>query len=219
MRLLDLFCGAGGASMGYFMAGFEVVGVDINPQPNYPFEFIKADALEVDLSGFDAYAASPPCQGYSITKHLNPDKFYPQLIYPVRDRLRATGKPFVIENVEQAKGYLYDPVTLCGSSFGLRVRRHRVFETSGFKVPEVPCNHGWQQRHKPYKIYQSASRGGERASGIVPVHGGNQLIGGNERFYKSVAMGIDWMTPEELNEAIPPVYTFHIGKALMKKLI
>jgi DNA (cytosine-5)-methyltransferase 1 len=217
-RLLDLFCKAGGASMGYHMAGFEVVGVDKEPQPNYPFEFIKADALTVDLSGFDAYAASPPCQGYSITQFQHPGKFHPQLIYPVRDRLRATGKPYVIENVELARDYMYDPVTLCGSSFGLRVRRHRVFETSGFRIPQLACNHAWQNRHKPYRLHLSEGRGGERQSGMVPVYGGNQMVGGNEKFYKSVAMGIDWMDPDELNEAIPPAYTLHIGKALMKQL-
>lgn len=148
--------------MGYHMAGFEVVGVDKEPQPNYPFKFIQADALTFPLDGYDAIAASPPCQGYSVTKHLHPGKFHPQLIYPVRDRLRAAGVPYVIENVELAAAYMYDPVTLCGSSFGLRCRRHRVFETSGFKIPEVPCNHEWQNRHKPYRLHVSEDRGGER---------------------------------------------------------
>lgn len=217
-RLLDLFCKAGGTSMGYHMAGFDVTGVDIEPQPNYPFEFIKADALTFPLKGYDAYGASPPCQGYSNLQYRQ-DGFYSQLIYQVRERLRDTYAPFVIENVEPAKAYMYDPITLCGSSFALRCRRHRVFETN-FNLPPVPCEHAWQDKHQPYKVFVGRSREklGYRMSGTVPVHGGNQIVGGQELLLKSVALGIDWMTPEELNQAIPPVYTAYIGKHLMKVL-
>lgn len=120
-KLLDLFCGAGGAAMGYHRAGFEVTGIDINPQPHYPFKFIQADAMTYPLGGFDCYHASPPCQRYSIlTRGLHQDRIenYPDLIAPIRDRLLHTGKPYVIENVEGARKLLINPVKLCGTMFG-----------------------------------------------------------------------------------------------------
>ena len=126
-RLLDLFCGAGGAAMGYHRAGFEVVGVDIKPQPHFPFEFHQVDALTYTLDGFDAYHASPPCQRYScaVNLHNNRDS-HPDLIDIVRNILLKTGKHYVIENVPGSP--LINPTQLCGSAFGLRVRRHRLFE-------------------------------------------------------------------------------------------
>jgi DNA (cytosine-5)-methyltransferase 1 len=219
-KLLDLFACAGGASMGYHMAGFDVTGVDIEPRASYPFEHIAADALTVDLSGYDAYAASPPCQGYGRMRHREDASGYPLLIASIRERLESTGKPFVIENVEDAAWDMKAPVRLCGSSFGLRVRRHRLFETN-FPLTAPPCEHGWQDRYKPYKLYVGKSRTnglGYRESGIQPVYGGNHNVGGKSPFYKSVAMGIDWMPEEDLNEAIPPAYTRHIGAQLMQYL-
>ncbi len=142
MRILGLFCGAGGAAMGLHRAGFEVVGVDIKPQKNYPFEFHQADAMTYPLGDFDAYWASPPCQGYGIMRHLPwlKDKEYPMLIGGVREMLMATGKPYIIENV---KGAPLDGNYLCGLMFGLRVFRHRVFETSFFWLaPGHPGHHG-----------------------------------------------------------------------------
>lgn len=211
-RLLDLFCGAGGASMGYHMAGFDVTGVDIRDHPDYPFEFIRADALEVDLSGYDAIHASPPCQGYKASAYR-----WPRLIPDVRARLVPTGVPYVIENVPEAGREMISPVRLCGSSFGLRVRRHRMFECS-FPLTPVPCEHAWQDSHQPYRLHTARSKveAGFRMSGIQPVHGGNQNVGGNSLYLKSVAMGIDWMTEGDLNEAIPPAYTLHIGRQLFK---
>lgn len=221
-RLLDLFCGAGGAAMGYHMAGWEVVGVDIEPQPNFPFEFHQADAMTYPLDGFDAVHASPPCQGYSRLRHRQDASGYPQLIAPMRDRLNALLKPvipWVIENVEDARPEMRDPLMLCGSSFGLRVQRHRLFETSGGGAADSPaCEHAWQDRHKPYQIYVGPGRSGGkgyRESGCQPVYGGNHNVGGNSLFLKSVAMGIDWMTTEEINESIPPAYTRHIGAQMM----
>lgn len=202
--------------MGYHMAGFDVVGVDTEPQPNYPFKFIQADALTVDLDGYDAYSASPPCQGYSITRFTS-GRTDPHLIAPTRERLEATGKPYTIENVEQAKWDMRDPITLCGSSFGLRVRRHRLFECN-FAATSPACEHEWQDAHKPYMKHLTAARGGYHPTGVVPVYGANQLRGGRELHFKAIAMGIDWMTTHELNNAIPPVMTRHLGKELRKAL-
>jgi DNA (cytosine-5)-methyltransferase 1 len=216
-RLLDLFCGGGGASMGYRMAGWEVTGVDFDPQPNYPFKFIRADALTVPLDGYDAIVLSPPCQGYSRMAHRS-GRAYPMLIKPMRERLltEMPGTPYVIENVEDALPDLIDPVMFCGSSFGLRVRRHRLFETN-FELFGPGCDHSWQDDYKPYRLYTGKSRTnglGYRESGIQQVYGGNHNVGGRSHFLKSVAMGIDWMTETELNESIPPAYTRMIGRQL-----
>ena len=212
-RLLDLFCGAGGCAVGYARAGFEVVGVDVEPQPNYPFEFVQYDALDyLDQNGewvalgFSAVHASPPCQRW--TSRSNGD--HPDLIGAVRDRLRAIGPPFVIENVPAAP--LRSPVVLCGSSFGLRVRRHRAFEAS-FGIMAPPCSHATQP-----EIVTVTGGGPSPASFHRPAGGGP------DRKPKNVAdaadaMGIDWpMTRAELNEAIPPAYTEHIGAYLLRAL-
>ena len=143
MRLLDLFCGAGGAAMGYHRAGFEVVGVDIKPQPHYPFEFHQADALTYPLDGFDVIHASPPCQRWSMySRNLGTWESFPDLITPLRPLLRASGRPYVSENVEGAP---LTGIRLCGSAFGLPVlddrtylRRHRIFE-SNVDLWGAPC--------------------------------------------------------------------------------
>ena len=132
MKLLDLFCGAGGAAMGYHRAGFDdITGVDIKPMPRYPFKFIQGDALEylaAHGAEYDVIHASPPCQAYSIMQHANHmRKDHPDLVDSVRDALKQTGKPWIIENVPGAP--LIDPILLCGLSFGLRVIRHRLFES------------------------------------------------------------------------------------------
>lgn len=196
MRLLDLYCGAGGASAGYVKAGFEVVGVDLNPQPNYPYEFIQGDAIDFgfwNYTDFDAIHASPPCQRYSRMQniHKNWDK-HPDLVAPTRDLLRSTGLPYVIENVEGSP--LINPLMLCGSMFQLPIKRHRLFE-SNFPLPILmpACDHT--------NMYD-------------PYHGGEQARGEREKL--SAAMGIDWfMTRPEVREAIPPVYTQYIGEILM----
>jgi len=133
LRLLDLFCCAGGAGTGYHQAGFDVVGVDINQQLNYPFTFVCADALKLDpefIASFDAIHASPPCQSYSdLAKRNGNADDWPRLIEPVRELLIQTGLPYIIENVEGAP--LINPVILCGTMFpGLRVIRHRLFEAN-----------------------------------------------------------------------------------------
>lgn len=193
-RLLDLFCGAGGCAMGYHRAGFEVVGVDIEPQPNYPFEFVQADALEFVRPSswvfFDAIHASPPCQGYAnVTLWRGSQGDHERLIEPVRELLRQTGLPYVIENVRTKA--LRPCVVLCGSMFGLPIRRHRGFETSWNQSPMVlACHH--------------------QASDLAFEHKG-------ERAYAD-AMGCDWMTAREAREAIPPAYTEHVGGYLMAEL-
>lgn len=206
-RLLDLFCGAGGAAMGYHRAGFDVIGVDINPQPNYPFKFIQGDALDVANGGLPTFAAvhaSPPCQRYS-TMTADVDK-HPDLVGPIRELLVASGLPYVIENVPQAP--LVGPVTLCGSAFGLRVRRHRAFESNAALIG-TECYHAEQGR--PVGVY-----------GQHPDRRQHFRPDGTQRGTKATtlghgrrAMGIDWMTWPELAESIPPAYTEYIGRQLL----
>jgi DNA (cytosine-5)-methyltransferase 1 len=216
-KLLDLFCCAGGAGMGYYRAGFNVVGVDINPQPNYPFEFHRADALEfVRERGreFDVIHASPPCQHFSTVsgkakKHHGAR--HPDLLAPTREALRAADRPYVIENVEAAP--LEGPIVLCGSSFGLDLRRHRKFE-SNVTLTSSGCDHGWQTP-RFRSLDGRMVRAGKLAS-VVGVHGNINYAG--EFPLRCRAMGIDWMSNAELVEAIPPAYTEYIGRQLMTHL-
>src|SRR5262252_358856 len=152
-RLLDLFCGAGGAAMGYWRAGFDVTGVDVVPQPSYPFTFVQADALAYPLDGFDAVHASPPCQAYSVATGNARRGDHVDLYEPVRRRLEASGLPWVIENVIGAP--YRQGVVLCGSMFGLRVRRHRNFEAS-FLMLAPACDHATQGR--PLGVYGAGGR-------------------------------------------------------------
>ncbi len=207
-RLLDLFCGAGGAAMGYHRAGFEVVGVDIKPQPNYPFTFWQVDALSVSLTDFDAIHASPPCQHF--TKYRNAVKDiedrYEDLLAPTRELLEGTGLPWVIENVEGAP--LRNPVMLCGSMFDLDVRRHRLFEANWpLPEPDWPCRHKiWSPRYKP----STGRRPGSRLS--IEIGSWDEPLDVQKR-----AMGVDWtITVRELSEAIPPAYTEWIGAQLLR---
>lgn len=206
MRVLDLFCGAGGAAMGYHLAGYEVVGVDIRPQKNFPFEFHQADATEYPLDGFDLIHASPPCQGYTRMVHLvdsqGTRRSEVKLIEPVRARLRASGIPYVIENVEGAP--LVEPVKMCGSMFGLRVRRHRLFESSIDYPCSITCDHKAQGR--PVGVWNWGRWGHEIKNGGKSAE---SLEDAKD------AMGIDWkVNRKELTEAIPPAYTQHIGHHL-----
>jgi DNA (cytosine-5)-methyltransferase 1 len=201
-RLLDLFCGAGGAAVGYHRAGFEVVGVDIKPQPHYPFEFHRADAMEL-LPWLDDYSerfvamhASPPCQAYAgVTAWRGSRDAHPRLIAPVRQHLAATGRPWVIENVPDARRELIHPVMLCGSMFGIPVRSHRYFEmpwlTGAVLLPRCCHQRGEHPRD----------------------HGGTYP---ESEF--GPAMGIDWMTVDEARQAIPPAYTEWIGARLMEAI-
>jgi DNA (cytosine-5)-methyltransferase 1 len=209
-RLLDLFSGAGGASYGYMLAGFHVTGVDIRPQPRYRGDvFIQADALEyVAAHGheYDCIAASPPCQGYSRMRHLPwlKGRTYPMLIEATRAALQATGKPYIIENVEGAP--LENAVMLCGTMFGLKVYRHRLFETSFFVLSFPHTKHQEVIGHG--RMLNDRERGN--------VNGFISLIGKDER--AAAAVGIDWMTRDELAQAIPPDYTFHLGTQMLQSM-
>ena len=203
-KLLDLFCGAGGASMGYSMAGFDVTGIDVKHGKRYPFTYIRGDVrdyLNTDyLSQFDVIHASPPCQTHSITKHLrnaqgkSTNKI--DMIPEVRDALIASGKPYIIENVPLSP--LINPIQLCGSSFGLKVRRHRLFE-SNMSLVGSTCNH----TTRPVGVYGSLNdeipKGGKTAETIEQAR---------------EAMGIEWAIWGELVEAIPPAYTHYLGQQL-----
>jgi DNA (cytosine-5)-methyltransferase 1 len=197
-RLLDLFCGAGGTAVGYHQAGFEVVGVDIKPQPRYPFEFHQMDALRTlkrldrifGHAPFDAIHASPPCQHYAnVTRWKGKQDEHPNLIAPTRELLEATGLPYVIENVVTDE--LRADFMLCGTAFGLPFRRHRFFETNW---SGLVMSHGCQHRATDYSF----------------DHGAKQP----ESVYRD-AIGCGWMTVQESREAIPPAYTEFIGKQLM----
>lgn len=202
-RLLDLFCCQGGAAMGYYRAGFDVTGVDIAPQPRYPFAFVQGDALEyVAAHGheYDAIHASPPCQAYSKTQRIQGNQ-HPDLIAATRGVLQATGRPYVIENVPGAP--LLNPVQLVGSMFGLRTMRPRLFECS-FAVPF---------RLAPPPAARHAKMGRLAREGEY-VH----IAGHGHAGQWREAMGIDWMTRDGLSQAIPPAYTEYVGAHLLQAL-
>lgn len=217
LRLLDLFCGAGGCSVGYQRAGFEVVGVDICPQPRYPFEFHQANAITYPLEGFDVIHASPLCQAYSITKHTH-NKDHPDLLPAMRERLRASGLPYVIENVPGAP--MPGALVLCGSEFGLTaydpasgrelmLRRHRLFESNVWLMGAGGCH------------CYGHDIGGVYGGGSTDRTHAKEVRRGGYTPSTTVAkelMGIDWMTRDRLKQAIPPVYTQFIGEQLMDSL-
>lgn len=186
-------------------AGFEVVGVDIEPQPNYPFEFIQGDALRTPLmfSEFDLIWASPPCQAFTAYKR-RPDHVAPRkdLIDGTRKLLQVLGIPYIIENVPGAP--LRNPGQLCGSSFGLDVRRHRLFETSTW-ILCPPCNHAWQKPRFPPATNRTNLRCTvEVGAWRIPLE------------VQCKAMGIDWMTREELSQAVPPAYSRFLAQRLRR---
>lgn len=218
-RLLDLFCGAGGAGTGYHLSGFEVVGVDIAPQPNYPFEFHRGDAMAFPLDGFHAVHASPPCHDHSTVtgrdRKARGSKGTGWMLAAVIDWLGVSGLPWVVENVATAQfpggG---DPVRLCGSSFGLDLRRHRLF-ASNVKLIVPPCDHSWQTPR--FRSLDGRMVAAGRLASVVGVHGNCNYAG--EFALRCAAMGIDWMTNAELTQAIPPVYTEFIGRQLLDNLV
>ncbi|NKR48777.1 SAM-dependent methyltransferase [Rhodococcus hoagii] len=203
MKLLDLFCCQGGASMGYHRAGFDVVGVDINPQPHYPFEFHQCDALAFLMEygdEFDVIAGSPPCQAHTNAQKIMGNQ-HPDYIDSMR-ALLPEGKPYVIENVPGAP--LRNPIELCGAMFGLGTYRHRLFESNiDLAAPDHP-----EHSARTTKM------------GRKPVVGEFMHVVGNFSGVEQAreAMGIDWMTRDGLRESIPPAYTEYIGAQLLASL-
>lgn len=215
MKLLDLFCGAGGAAMGYHQAGFtDIVGVDIVPQPDYPFEFYQADALDADqmfdFCTFDLIHASPPCQAHSaLTKGTNSGRQYPDLIAATREML-LNGcdfgpTPWVIENVAGAP--IRHDVMLCGEMFGLDVIRHRYFEMHELALA--------QPEHLVHRGRVRGWRHGEYHDGpYIAVYGKGGGKGTVAEWQQ--AMGIDWTDNRKaIAEAIPPAYTHWIGSSYL----
>lgn len=223
MRILDLFCKAGGAGKGYALAGFYPVGVDREPQPYYPFAFWQLDVLR-DLpkpeewgAMFDAVHASPPCQFGTALRHApGGKKDHPNLIAATRDLLKRSGLPYVIENVTGARDHLINPVMLCGSMFGLgaasgctfyQLRRHRLFECSFPLIPPGSCAHSGPC----IGVYGGHVRNRSEKFG---GRGTRDFIRANKPMLAREAMGMHWATMAEMSEAIPPAYTQHIGEQL-----
>lgn len=197
--------------MGLYRAGFDVTGVDIRPQPRYPFRFIQADALTFPLDGFDFIWASPPCQGYSAMRHAPGAKGAPLLIDAIRARLQSQPTPWVIENVEEAKWAMRNPIALEGGMFGLgaqgcRLQRRRLFEAS-FHIPAPPIA---KDERPVIGVYGGHAR---RRSAKAGGRGTRDIWEGGHKTAASEALGIDWMTLAEMSESIPPAYAEHIGRA------
>jgi DNA (cytosine-5)-methyltransferase 1 len=220
LRLLDLFSGAGGSAVGYYRAGFtDITGVDLRPMPRYPFRFLQAAALEflagVKPGEYDLIHASPPCQGYSDLA-ARTGKEYPRLIGPVRSELLRIGGAWVIENVSGAP--LERPVRLCGSSFGLPVWRHRLFEVHPTQAGLLLRCHRPACRHSlvPAPLDVTGTGGAQKAPRKTGTGGRSRKPNGLDE--ARAALGIDWMDRRELSQAIPPAYTLFIGSRMLEAL-
>lgn len=205
MKLLDVCCGAGGCSVGYARAGFEVIGCDLFPQPEYPFTFIQTNALEIDFAPYDIIHLSPPCPRFSVATRFNPGKAesHEDLLTPLRVKVLASGKPYILENVVGAP--LHKPIRLCGTMFGLRVYRHRLFESN---LPIVAPTH-------PKHLYRST-----RPGRIPQAHEFWCVAGhfGNKQAAAEV-LGVEWMSKRKnISDAIPPAYTYYLGLQAMHVL-
>lgn len=216
MRLLDLFSGAGGAAMGYHRAGFEVVGIDNRPQPRYPFTFLQADALEylatADLTGFDAIHASPPCQDHSPLRSVAGEHGTGWLLAATRQALKATGLPYVIENVEAAA--MPGSLVLCGTEFGLEhdgrwLRRHRRFESNVFLLGAGGCQ--CNRPDSPTGVYGDLSLNDR----LVRYSKRGDVMNRAGVATARALLGCPWMDAAELSQAIPPAYTRWVGEQLL----
>lgn len=207
-RLLDAFCCQGGASAGYAAAGFDVTGIDLHPQPRYPFTFIQGDAVEYILKHgheYEAIAASCPCQRYTLCQRIQGNE-HPDLIGPTREAILSTGRPGIIENVPEAAPELRDPVMLCGASFGLHTYRHRLFEPVGGFTLEVP--------EHPEHVHPTVKMG-------RPLREGDwyHAVGNFSNVpYVRCDLGVPWMSRDGIRECIPPAYTQHLGRQLIQHL-
>lgn len=205
-RLLDLYCCQGAASAGYVAAGFDVVGIDLFPQPRYPYHFNQGDAVEFLLEyghHFDAVHASPPCQRFSKAQRIQ-KREHPDLIGPTREVLLELGLPYVIENVEDARDELIDPITLCGASFGLHTYRHRLFESNlTLEVPEHAAH-----------VKKTVKMGRAVKPGDFYHAVGNFS---NVEYIRQ-DMQVPWMNRDGIRECIPPAYTEFIGAQLMEHI-
>ena len=209
-RMADLFCGAGGSAVGYREAGFDITGVDSADLGHlYPFRFRRDDALEFPLDGFDVVHASPPCAPYSYLSRGRTEQV--PLIEAIRERIQHL--PYVIENVEGARDTMRNPVMLCGSSFGLNLQRHRLFETN-WPLPPLPCRHGWQTPDR-FPALPFPGRDKDDMARVVGVYGSGDP---EQRALQRQAMEIHWASGQALVQAIPPPYTRFIGQHLMKYL-
>lgn len=213
-RLLDLFCGGGGSAVGWHRAGFDVVGVDIIRQPEYPYPFLLADALTFPLDGYDVVTASPPCKPFTTGANRDRQTLrlfdpHPDCLTPTLERFRQLRVPWVIENVPGAP-MPANSVRYCGSSFGLDVRRHRLF-ASNVPLTAPPCQHERQTNH--YRTLDFARHTRGLTANVVGVYG-NIQGGGDTLELRQRAMGIDWLSNDALTQAIPPAYTEHIGRQL-----
>ncbi|MFD3911229.1 SAM-dependent methyltransferase [Streptomyces sp. NPDC058603] len=207
LRVLDTYCCQGGASMGYYLAGYDVVGVDQGEQPRYPFPFIQGDAVEyIRAHGaeFDLLAGSPPCQRYTRAQQLQGND-HPDLIGPTREAMQSTGRPYILENVEGARHELLDPLLLCGRMFGLRTYRHRLFESS------LPLGTRLHPRHvAPLAKMGRAVREGEY------MHVVGNFVGVD---LAREIMAMPWASRDGLREAIPPTYTQFLGEQAAVKIL
>jgi DNA (cytosine-5)-methyltransferase 1 len=204
-RAADLFCGAGGAGMGLYRAGFDVEGWDIKAGLNYPFKRHIGNALDADLTGFDFVWASPPCQAHTALKYVTGKK-YECYIERTREKLKAWGGLYIIENVVGAP--LENPLVLCGSMFGLGVLRHRIFESNIPLRAPGPCQH---KGNVADGTYVSVHGGGQRSTHKIPY--------AVQRPRWEAAMGINWMsTRHELCQAIPPAYSEWLGRQVVEHI-
>lgn len=216
--LLDTFCKAGGSSVGYNRAGFDIVGVDIEPQKRYPFEFYEADAIEFILTygkDFDVITGSPPCQAYSVTSVLS-SGLHPMLIPTTRQAMQKIGKPYIIENVKGARLHLDNPIMLCGTMFDeLRVIRHRYFECNPvlWWLPGQ-CQHEGKIGNNSLRDINGKRLINSFENVDILCISGHDFIVEDAK----IAMGIDWMIGKELSQAIPPAYTEWLGKEFRKIL-